>query len=254
MNKIPKIIHQVFFSTEVAVPIPEKYERCRKTVREHHPHWKHIFWDKTKARKFIEENYFWFLTVFDAYPYQIQRIDVIRYFILHYYGGFYMDMDIECIKPIDDLLEDFEMILAKAFHGYTNAVIGSVPGHPLWLEVFEALKKRQDRSFLKSNHFFKKSMPYYVCYSTGPLLLSDCVIVGKFHKRPEVRSCPSYIFEPGTPVEIDGKLYKLQDKQESYTIHHMTSHWVPMHQKILSNIFDFLVKPYWNLRSLRRLN
>ncbi len=251
MNKIPKIIHQIFFSREPGAPIPEKYDRCAQTVKKHHPNWEYVLWDESKSRKFIEENYSWFLPVFDSYEYQIQRIDVIRYFILHYYGGFYMDMDMESIKPIDDLLEDFELILAKAFHGYTNAVIGSIPGHPLWLEVFAALEKRQDRSLLKGNRFFGDSMPYYVCYSTGPLVFSDCVIAGKFHKSPTVRSCPGYIFEPGTPIQIDGKFYKLLDKQESYTIHHMTSHWVPLHQKILTIIFDFLAKPYWSLRSLR---
>ncbi|MDJ0732643.1 MAG: glycosyltransferase [Nostocaceae cyanobacterium] len=250
MNKIPKIIHQVFFSGEAA--IPENYRRYSQTVKEHHPHWEHVFWDETKARKFMEENYSWFLSVFDSYPYPIQRFDAIRYFILHYYGGFYVDMDIECLKPIDDLLEGFELVLSKAYDAYSNAIMGSVPGHPVWLEVFEGLKKRQDRSLLQNNPL-KNSMPYYVSYSTGPVLLSDCVLGGKFHKRPEVRSCPSYIFEPNTAVEIDGKFYKLQGKQESYTIHHMTSHWVPLHQKIFTIIFDFLAKPYWSLRSLRTL-
>nr|MDJ0677868.1 glycosyltransferase [Calothrix sp. MO_167.B42] len=171
----------------------------------------------------------------------------------HYYGGFYVDMDIECLKPIDDLLGDFELVLSQAYDGYSNAIIGSVPGHPLWLEIFAALEKRQHRSLLKGNRLFGDSMAYYVCYSTGPVLLSDCVLAGKFHKSSKVRSCPSYIFEPGAPIEVDGKFYKLLDKQESYTIHHMSSHWVPWHEKILTIIFDFLAKPYWSLRSLRIL-
>ncbi len=251
MNQIPKIIHQVFFSGEAA--IPEDYRRYSQTVKEHHPHWEYVFWDEAKARKFMGENYSWFMPVFDGYPYPIQRFDAIRYFILHYYGGFYVDMDIECLKPIDDLLGDFELVLSQAYDGYSNAIIGSVPGHPLWLEIFAALEKRQHRSLLKGNRLFGDSMAYYVCYSTGPVLLSDCVLAGKFHKSSKVRSCPSYIFEPGAPIEVDGKFYKLLDKQESYTIHHMSSHWVPWHEKILTIIFDFLAKPYWSLRSLRIL-
>ncbi|MEC4813576.1 MAG: glycosyltransferase [Scytonema sp. PMC 1069.18] len=252
MSKIPKIIHQVFFSTQAV--IPEHYCRYSQTVKEHHRHWEYVVWDETKSRKFIEENYSWFLSVFDSYRYPIQRIDSIRYFILYHYGGFYMDMDIECLKPIDDLLEDFELVLSQAFNSYSNTVIGSVPGYPLWLEVFELLKKRQDSSVLSSRFFLKNSMPYYINYSTGPILLSDCVVKGRFSERPEVRICPGYIFEPDTPREINGKFLKLEDKTESYTIHHMTTHWLPWYEKILSQIFKVLVKPYWSLRSWKYLN
>ena len=45
---------------------------------------------------FIEEKYPWFLPVFDSYPYNIQRADVIRYFALAYYGGTYLDLDLVC--------------------------------------------------------------------------------------------------------------------------------------------------------------
>jgi len=37
--------------------------------------------------------YLWFLETFDAYPYPIQRADAIRYFVLHHYGGIYIDLD-----------------------------------------------------------------------------------------------------------------------------------------------------------------
>lgn len=30
-----------------------------------------------------------------AYPYSIQRVDVLRYFLLHHYGGIYIDLDSE---------------------------------------------------------------------------------------------------------------------------------------------------------------
>jgi mannosyltransferase OCH1-like enzyme len=37
--------------------------------------------------------YPWFLETFDGYPYPIQRADAIRYFVLHHFGGIYIDLD-----------------------------------------------------------------------------------------------------------------------------------------------------------------
>ncbi len=250
MTKIPKIIHQIFFQGEAAVP--EIYARYHQTVLAHHPDWKHYFWDETKSRIFIQKEYPWFLEVYDSYPYQIQRCDTIRYFILHHYGGFYIDMDIECLKPLDDLLEDFELILSKLVD-FSNAIMGSIPGHPLWLKIFEELPQRKDKYPPNINPLLKKSMPYFVCYSTGPILLNDCVVTGKFHESSTVRVCPGYIFEPGAPMEIDGKIIQRNNTEQSYTIHHMTSHWLPLRHRISNAIFRFFVNIYWKILSLQTL-
>jgi inositol phosphorylceramide mannosyltransferase catalytic subunit len=247
MSKIPKIIHQIFYQGETE--IPDKYRDYRSSVQENHPHWKHMFWDEKNSRIFLEENYPWFLPVYDSYPYWIQRCDSIRYFILHYYGGFYIDMDIESLKAIDDLLEDYELIFSKLID-INNAIIGSIPGHPLWLQVFEELKKRQlnedkNQQSPKLNPGDKKSMPYHVAYSTGPILFNYCIVAGKFHEKPTTRLCPGYIFEPGAPMEINGKITKSKVTEESYTIHHMTTRWLPVHHQIMNKIFGFLTNFYW---------
>ena len=50
-------------------------------------------WTDKKAREFIADEYPWFLETFDGYPYPIQRADAIRYFVLHHFGGIYIDLD-----------------------------------------------------------------------------------------------------------------------------------------------------------------
>lgn len=42
-----------------------------------------------------QKHYPWFLPTYVAYPYSIQRVDVLRYFLLHHYGGIYIDLDSE---------------------------------------------------------------------------------------------------------------------------------------------------------------
>lgn len=246
MSKVPKIIHQIFFAGEAAAP--ENYRRYHQTILDRHPDWEHRFWDETQCRNLIKENYPWFLDVYDSYPYRIQRCDAIRYFILHYYGGFYIDMDVECLKPIDDLLANFELILSKLI-GFSNAIMGSIPKHPLWLQVFEEMQKRKHQNQPNIGFSFKNSMPYYVGYSTGPILLNHCVLAGKFHESQTVNVCPGYIFEPGAPMEMDGKIFKSEVTEKSYTIHHMTSHWLTPRYRILSNIFSVFANFYWSIRS-----
>lgn len=248
MTKIPTIIHQVFFAGEAAVP--QKYRRFHQSVLQHHPHWEHYFWDEANSKQFMVANYSWFLPVYESYAYPIQRWDAIRYFLLHHYGGFYLDMDIECLKPLDALLGEFELVLSKLV-GISNAVMGSIPQHPLWPQVFAELEKRTDpTSCSTSNRLFGNSMPYYICYSTGPILIDDCVLAGQFHTDDRVRICPGYVFEPGVPMELDGKIFQSQITDDSHTIHHMTVSWLPWHRRIFRAAVSPFFSLYWAIAAL----
>jgi inositol phosphorylceramide mannosyltransferase catalytic subunit len=54
-------------------------------------------WTDKSAREFIASEYPWFLETFDGYQFPIQRADAIRYFVLAYYGGIYIDLDDVCL-------------------------------------------------------------------------------------------------------------------------------------------------------------
>ena len=43
--------------------------------------------------------YPWFLETWDNYPFNIERADAIRYFVLAHYGGVYIDLDDVSVKP-----------------------------------------------------------------------------------------------------------------------------------------------------------
>lgn len=59
--------------------------------------------------------------LYHSLPFNIQRLDMIRYMILYCHGGVYVDLDIECFKSIDPLVEN------KSFFWEWNLLsIGSV--------------------------------------------------------------------------------------------------------------------------------
>jgi inositol phosphorylceramide mannosyltransferase catalytic subunit len=176
-------------------------------------------------RDFMVENYPWFLPVYDGYPFNIQRIDAVRYFILNTMGGVYVDADIESLKPIDTLVEGCSLMLSRTL-GYNNAIVGSVPGHALWPVIFDALKAnhtRPPRAFLD---FLIDADALFVATSTGPRLFTGSVKKSGVESDPDTRICPFWYFEPGTPAEIDGKITVDPDTSRSYGIHHMSQTWV----------------------------
>jgi hypothetical protein len=75
------------------------------------------------------------------------RSDVVRYEILHRFGGVYVDADFECLRPIDDLLDGVECFAAWEAQGrwIANGLMGSVPRHRFLDELITGLPRSVER-------------------------------------------------------------------------------------------------------------
>lgn len=147
---IPKIIHQTWKKREV----PTELAILQRTWLANHPGWEYRFWTDEDNREFLQRHYDWFLPIYDGYPVHIMRVDAVRCFILHHYGGVYADLDMECLKPLDPFLEGKQLVLGLEPVEHLNliqarersmekiignAFLASRPGHPFWEHVFEQL-------------------------------------------------------------------------------------------------------------------
>ncbi len=99
MSDIPRIIHQTWKDNH----LPTDYKQYRQTILDLHPDWEHRLWTDADNRNLIMKTFPWFLKTYDNYKHTIERVDAVRYFILLHYGGVYIDLDMECLKPVDDL-------------------------------------------------------------------------------------------------------------------------------------------------------
>jgi len=127
------------------------------------PDYEYILWTDASSREFISEMYPWFLDTFDGYTYPIQRADAIRYFVLHHYGGIYLDLDIGCLRPLDPLLV-YPVILPKTIPvGVSNDLIFAEKGHPFLAQAIHNL--------VTFDHSWVLNYPT-VMFSTGPMFLS----------------------------------------------------------------------------------
>ncbi|KAM0747596.1 hypothetical protein T439DRAFT_328822 [Meredithblackwellia eburnea MCA 4105] len=163
--RIPKIIHQTWKTEDV----PEKWSKVREECMEMHPDYEYLLWTDISSRSFIATHYPSFLPTFDSYRYPIQRADAIRYFVLHHFGGVYMDLDVGCRASLTPLLfVQGGVVLPRTIPvGVSNDVMLSSPRHPFFGMVVEELPKSAFPWWRR----FGTNYPT-VMFSTGPMFLS----------------------------------------------------------------------------------
>ena len=158
--EIPKIIHQSWKSGAQDLIEPEA--SIRKRLINMHPDWDFKFWTDEDNEKLIKDHYPWFLPYWNQYLWPIQKADAARYFYMHRYGGVYLDLDMLCLRSLDDLFEKImknqtqniyssTMKNAILFEEYPNsysmqssiynAIMASLPFAPIWTMCFYVLQK-----------------------------------------------------------------------------------------------------------------
>ena len=140
--RVPKILFQTWKSK---TKIPGNFAYWAATFRSENPSYDYRLWDDADNRAFITEHYPWFLDTYDAYPAEIYRADAVRYFFLYHHGGIYADMDTECLRPLDSMLDVADVVLGRMGtnpnfkHSLPNALMLSAPRQEFWLLVMSLL-------------------------------------------------------------------------------------------------------------------
>jgi mannosyltransferase OCH1-like enzyme len=181
IERIPRIIHQTWKTEN----IPDKWKSVSQSCRSLMPDYDYKLWTDESSRDFISDHYPWFLDTFDNYPYNIQRADAIRYFVLHYYGGIYIDLDIGCLRPADQLLV-YPVILPKTIPvGVSNDLMFSAKGHPFLEQTIHNLAT--------FDHSWILNYPT-VMFTTGPMFLSILYALYTTHHTGDIRILPKALY------------------------------------------------------------
>jgi mannosyltransferase OCH1-like enzyme len=194
---IPKVIHYCWLSGD---PLPEKFEYCVKTWHEKLDGYEFVLWN---FDRFDINRSIWVKQAFLAKKYAFAA-DYIRLFAIYNYGGIYLDMDVEVVKPFGDLLNRNIML------GYEDDDDGTIAADCFGAE--------------KWHPFIKKCLDYHEREFNAPMVLPVIMrnILKESFSGEDYHILPSEYFSPKN--FFTGKIEKTKN---TYTIHHYTGSWLP---------------------------
>jgi mannosyltransferase OCH1-like enzyme len=175
---IPKIIHQIWLGDQARRP-----QRWIDTWIAKHPDWQHRLWTEANLPPLQNQ------CQFDTMQAYCGRADIVRYELLHQFGGVYMDADSECVNPLtDDLLANVAFAVHENEYArpglIANGVIGVQAHNPLMKDMIDMITSLGDLSGLAAEDVWK---------TTGPLAFTR--MIGK-RAHTTLRLYPSYWFYP----------------------------------------------------------
>lgn len=119
---IPKIIHQIWVGSKT---MTSDHVSWRRSWEHHNPQWFMMLWTDNEIERFKPK----FSNVLSKCKNKAEMADILRIEILYRIGGLYVDVDFECLKPIDTLINNQKFLYIRQAHNRIgNAIMASVPG------------------------------------------------------------------------------------------------------------------------------
>lgn len=194
---IPRTLHFVW----TGPPMPAQYATWIRQWAALHPGWRIRLWGASDLTDLVNQDLFDAADEIAGAGAGQLRSDIARYEILYRHGGVYADCDYAPQKPIDPLC-DVDAWAAWETDGewMANGVLGSVPGHPLWADLIEAIPA--------SVAAHRAHRPNKM---TGPQLFTPLAA------RHGITVYPSSYFHPYRWDELDRGG---EDYPDAYAVHH----------------------------------
>lgn len=191
---IPHVIHRIWLGAD---RLPERFEEYGESWRRNHPGWEMRLWTDEDVSDLSDPK------ALARARSAAERSDLLRYELLHRFGGVYVDTDVECLRSIEPLIDGAPAFAGREPRGLIgNAVLGAIPGHL----AFEAAAK-EARTRIGYGTILK---------ATGPPFLD-----GVLARFPELVVFPPEVFY--SPVRDD---VGWEPPPGAYALHHWTNSWL----------------------------
>jgi hypothetical protein len=159
---IPRIIHQTW---RVPTAHPA-LNYCMESFQFMNPDWEWRFYTDEDCVRWVSERCPEMLKAYNAYQTGIHRADFFRILVLFFDGGVYADIDVECLRPLDELISrlpagrtvyltrDHAIHERIHFSGramWMNDFMIAEPGDPLMCEILNWMLNSPPTSANSSN-------------------------------------------------------------------------------------------------------
>lgn len=249
---IPRIIHQTW-KTPHAHPA---LVHCMQSFNFMNPGWERRFYTDADCVSYVETRCPQYLAAYKAYKTGIHRADFFRMLVLYFDGGVYADIDVECLRPLDELLSrlpagksvyltrDHPVHERIHFGGramWMNDFMIAAPGDPLIGEILEWMVLSPPGSGVSASAVME----------TGPGVVSSVIeMLGGITQIPGLGVIPAPWVHPlpdmncGFPekpyygVAIHQRTWL---RREVFVVHYWFHTWVGAQTNTLTDYADVLM-------------
>ena len=201
IETIPRIIIQVWVQKDGGKPmVPANQVQYMNKFRELNPSFEHMFFNGNDIEQFFKDNYMGYYDTYKRLPIFIQKLDFFRYLAIYHYGGFYFDMDVEPLKPLDDKVLNHSAVFPV--DEYASALdcqnprmksyclvgqnfllgqyaFGTTAKHPFMKVLVDKIHQNLE-NYIKTagriNQSDRGAVHYFVYKTTGPDFVTDCYV------------------------------------------------------------------------------
>jgi mannosyltransferase OCH1-like enzyme len=209
---IPKIIHYCWFGGK---PLPELAVKCIASWKKYLPDYELKLWNET--------NFDINTVQFTAQAAKAKKwafvADYLRAHVIFYYGGIYLDTDVELLKSYDD-----DMLQNKCFSGFENIEYVN-PGNIFAGEKGCSIAKEL-MDFYLSYNFIKKNGELNL--TPIPEIFTNILLkygLQQNNTYQELDVITVYPTEYFCPKNFQTGILTITDN--TYSIHHYAGSWVP---------------------------
>lgn len=231
---IPKIIHFCWLSDD---RYPTVVEKCLNSWKKYLPDYQIMLWD---TKRFDVDQSLWVKQAFEKKKYAFAA-DYIRFYSLYYYGGIYLDSDVEVLKSFDDLLYLPYFVGAENAGTIEAAVIGSEKKCD-WIK--DCMDYYEKREFIQSDgtldiRKLPGIMDEIIKKSRSIVDIKGSAVDDKILRESKdvVFVFPSYYFSPKI---FDSR--KIMIRPQTYAIHHYQNSWFSNKALIYYRTRSFLIR------------
>lgn len=206
--RVPKIIHQIWLGS----PFPEEFKANQQSWLKHHPGWAYKLWTDDNIKEFgTLENQ----DLFDASLNYGEKSDILRYELLYRLGGVYIDVDFECLKPLDLFNHCYDLYvgiqtLDTNYAQLGIGLIGSMPGHPLLKHTIENIRNNKTDQIIVRTGPIHFSRVFYSYVESNPSTFDGALPATYFY--------PKGYYQRDEPASV-------WQRPESFAVHHWASSW-----------------------------
>jgi hypothetical protein len=164
-----------------SLDIPQHMYNLIMKMRSHNPNVNNFFFTDKEIDIFVNQHFPCYYDTFSNFKYNIQKVDFFRYLAIYYYGGLYLDLDMDitasfdtldrtkCIFPVETKGVEKDDILLGNYAFYAP------PKHPFLLHIINLIVDPvitdDEIASAQSKHTDPKEH-VYVYFTTGPELVT----------------------------------------------------------------------------------